>query len=185
MSIPGVSLQLNSSFLQASPHGTARAELSSSSWQIPTAPSPPPVGFLACSVPLSNPQSALRWGLAQHQAIQTAFKQVPFQVLWVSPCTASTLIIVAFPDCLDKGFLELMGSTVSLKMGTHLIDTALKGKLIHLGSPAQAKLLPHDLSSPAHSERQDGCSKGPVSTLKVLQPIVTNSCPSLFLWLQY
>ena len=44
-----------------------------------------------------------------------------FQVLWVSLCITSTLIIVAFPDYLDKGFLKLMGNIATHKMGTHLI----------------------------------------------------------------
>lgn len=109
-------------------------------------------------------------GLAQHHAIQTAFKQVVFQELWVSLCITSTLIIVAFPDCLDKGFLNLMGNIATHKIGTHLIDsdTALKGKLIHytdsMDSPAQGKLITHHLLLEAHNESQvqlleDGWSK--------------------------
>lgn len=114
-------------------------------------------------------------GLAQHHAIQTAFKQVVFQVLWVSPSITSTVITVAFPDCLDKGFLNLMGSIATYKMGTHLIDAdiALKGKLIRytdsMDSPAQGELIIHHLSPLAHNESQiqlleDGWSKRPAFT---------------------
>lgn len=70
------------------------------------------------------------------------------------------LIIVAFPDCLDKGFLKLMGNISTHKRGTYLIDSdiALKGKVIHctdsIDSPAPGKLVTHHLSPLAHSESQ-------------------------------
>lgn len=93
-----------------------------------------------------------------------------FQVLWV-PLNI-TLIIVAFPDCLDKGFLKLIATH---KMGTHLIDSdiALKGKLIRytdsMDSLAEGKLIIHHLSPLAHNESQvqlleDGWSKTPAFT---------------------
>lgn len=90
-----------------------------------------------------------------HRAIQVAFKQVVFQVLWVSLCITSTLIIVAFPDCLDKGFLKLMGNIATYKMGTCLMesDTALKVKLIHYTDNVDS-LVTHQLSPLAHGDSQ-------------------------------
>lgn len=99
-------------------------------------------------------------GLAQHRAIETAFKQAVFQVLWVSLSITSTLIIVAFPDCSGKGFTKFMGNIAAYQKGTHLMgsDTALKGKLIHPTESrdflAPGELVTRYLSPLAHSESQ-------------------------------